>query len=91
MPERIHTDEYGRRYVLRYVVTQGNPEMGGRMLAQPMQGRYTYATKKEAQKHCDAFLAHNSHEVLASLFHLPLTVKVCRCYPGHYDPIGLYL
>jgi len=90
-PEEIFTDQYKRRYVIRYVIAQQNPEMGGKKLIGPMQGQYTYATKQEATRHLDAILQNNSRELLQSAYHLPLSVEVCRCYPNHYDPIGLYL
>ena len=42
-------DEYGRRYVVLYVVTQVNKD-GNRVLADAQQGRHTYATREEAER-----------------------------------------
>lgn len=89
--ETIYTDQYYRQYVIRYVIAQQNPEMGGRKIVGPCQGQYTYATRQEAETHLTAMLENNSQDTLRQVYHLPLSVAECRCYPGHYDPLGPYL
>ena len=79
------TDEFGRRYVIRFVVT--HQRHGARRLAHAQQGRCTYATKEEAQHWIDTAIEVNSVERLNDLFGLPLEVRPCRCYPVHFDPM----
>lgn len=75
--------------VVRYVITHVGRH-GLRTLAEPQQGRFTYATHEEAQKHLDAMLAANSSEYLQTLFGFPLEVRACKCWAGHFDPVGIY-
>lgn len=73
----------------RYVVTQLGKH-GLRTLAHAAQGRYTYATPEEAQAWIDAAIAANGIERLADLYGLPIEVRACECWPGHFDPKGVY-
>jgi hypothetical protein len=78
-----------QEYVVRYVITHvGKYSM--RTLAQSAQGRYTYATEAEAQTMIDAMMANNSRATLESVYGLPLEVRPCKCYPGHFDPQSVY-
>lgn len=82
-------DTYNNDTVVRYVVTHIGRN-GLRTLATPAQGRYTYETAEEAQQHVDGMMQHNSLDTLKSLFGLPLEVRPCRCWPGHFDPVAVY-
>lgn len=75
--------------VIRYVVTHLDRN-GMRTLAAAAQGHFTYATRAEAQSHLDAMLANNSDDRLRSVYGFPLEVRACRCWPVHFDPIGVY-
>ena len=75
--------------VVRYVVTHIGRN-GLRTLATAAQGRYTHATREEAQADLDAMMANNSLDRLRSLFGLPLEVRACDCWPVHFDPMGVY-
>lgn len=75
--------------VTRYVVTHAGRD-GMRTLAQAAQGQYTYATPEEAQRMVDAMMRNNSRETLESVYVLPLEVRACKCWPGHFDPVGVY-
>jgi hypothetical protein len=72
---------------MRFVITHIDNRTGMRTLAEPMQGRYTYATIEEAQACRDAMMKANSPDRLASLFGLPLEVREVPCWPGHHDPM----
>ncbi len=65
----------------RFVITHINKD-GARTLAEPMQGRFTYATREEAQTRLDR-LAPSFKAVLS--FH-DLEVREVEVYPGHFDP-----
>lgn len=77
--------------VTRYVVTYVN-RYGARTLAQGCQGRYTYATEAEAQAWLDAMQANNGADTVRSVFgeNPRFEVRPCQCYPGHFDPMGVY-
>jgi hypothetical protein len=77
------------QFVTRYVVTHIG-QYGMRTLAEGAQGRWTYATLDEAQRHIDDMMSNNSMDTLKSLFGLPLQAMPCKCWPGHFDPIGIY-
>ena len=65
--------------VTRYVVTKLNRN-GERTLFDPQQGRYTYATREEAETRANAFL-HDCH-----CDGMKLEVRACECWPVHFDP-----
>lgn len=75
--------------VTRYVVTHIG-RGGLRTMAHAAQGRNTYATPQEAQAWIDAAMKNNSKERLENLYGLPLEVRPCQCYTGHFDPVGVY-
>jgi hypothetical protein len=79
----------GAGSVTRYVATHAGHD-GLRTLATAAQGRYTYATPEEAQAWIDAAMKNNSRDVLESVYVLPLEVRACECWPGHFDPKGIY-
>jgi len=67
--------------IIRYVLTHVNKD-GMRTLVDPMQGRYTYATKDEAQKRLDAF----KPQLESTLGYHDLEVRPVEVYPVHFDP-----
>lgn len=75
--------------VTRYVVTHIG-RGGLRTMAHAAQGRNTYAIPEEAQAWIDAAMKNNSLDRLNNLFGLPLEVRPCKCYAGHFDPVGVY-
>lgn len=84
-------DEHGRPYVMRYAVTHRNRD-GMRTFAGPAQGRFTYATDEEARAQLRALKDNNTRERLAEVYPDPdsLAVRLCRCWPGHHDPLGVW-
>lgn len=75
--------------VKRFVITHINRD-GMRALASPQQGRYTYATREDAQKRLDAIIANTTVAMIKSVWGLPLQVRECECYAGHFDPVGIF-
>jgi hypothetical protein len=77
--------------VTRYVLTYVNKD-GMRTLVGPQQGRCTYATPEEAEKHLADLRANNSPERLREFFGVPdkMEVRPCDCWPVHFDPVGIY-
>lgn len=77
--------------VIRYVVTHINKD-GMRTLAHAQQGRNTYETPEAAQAWINAAKANNTVATLQSVYPNPdsLEVRPCECYPGHFDPKGIY-
>ena len=78
-------------HVIRYVVTHMGKD-GLRTLCGPAQGRLTKETREEAQELLDNMMANNRMEngLLAGVYGPPLEVRAAKCYPGHFDPIGVY-
>lgn len=79
-------------HVIRYVVTHIN-EDGMRTLCGPAQGRLTNATPEEAQVLLDNIIKNNRLEMngrIAGVYGLPLEVRPVKCYPGHFDPMGVF-
>lgn len=80
--------------VTRYVVTHFGRD-GLRVLSFPAQGRYTFATRAEAEAAMAALLdvEHNGND-LASVYGPQAVgsfeVRTCECWPGHFDPKGIY-
>lgn len=81
--------EAANNAVIRYVVTHIGRH-GMRTLAEPAQGRFTYETAERAQQLLDAIMQNNSQDRLKSLYGLPLEVRPCKCWPVHFDPMGVY-
>lgn len=77
--------------VTRYVVTHVGTD-GRRVMANAAQGRHTYATREEGERMADLMRKNNRIEggKLAGVFGLPLQVRACPCYPGHFDPQRVY-
>ena len=77
--------------VWRYVATYIGRD-GLRTLATPAQGRHTFETAAAAQTWIDAIRANTRDETLRSVFGDPGTLAVCACpcWPGHFDPCGVY-
>lgn len=79
--------------VTRYVATYVNKD-GMRTLMTPAQGRCTHATPEAAQAWLDAVNnpETNSASVLASVYgsNPRFEVRPVACYPGHFDPIGVW-
>lgn len=82
----IHRDCYPTA-VRRYVLTFKNAA-GDRILFGAAQGRMTYASQEEAERYKAAVLANNSADTLARF--PELQVRACACWPGHFDPCGVY-
>jgi hypothetical protein len=78
-------------HVIRYVVTHIGKD-GLRTLCGPAQGRHTNETHEEAQQMLDSMMVNNLVEgdCLARVYGLPLEVHPVKCYPGHFDPMGIY-
>lgn len=78
-------------HVIRYVVTHLAKD-GLRTLCGPAQGRLTHETPEGAQQHLDSMMQNNQIEggLLAGIYGLPLEVRPVKCYPGHFDPMGIY-
>lgn len=83
----------GNNHVMRWVITKVNKD-GDRVLADPAQGRFTYATQQEAQARLDAITSspNNSADTLRDVFGdvSTLAVRCVPCHPRHFDPIGIY-
>lgn len=75
--------------VTRYVVTHAGNN-GLRTLAHAAQGRFTFATREEAEKSLCDMMQNNSRDSLEAVFTLPLEVRPCECWPGHFDPKSIY-
>lgn len=78
-------------HVIRYVVTHIDKN-GMRTLCGPAQGRLTKETREEAQELLDNMTRNNQMqgELLAGVYGLPLEVRPVKCYPGHFDPMGVF-
>jgi hypothetical protein len=76
--------------VTRYVLTY-KPDNGMRTLAFAAQGRNTFATPEEAG---EALELWSGPEGLPKAFSpsevASLEVRPCPCWPGHFDPCGIY-
>lgn len=79
--------------VRRYTVTHVNPQ-GMRRLSFSMQGRYTWATPEEAEEQLRLLLDFNSVDRLVSAYGPQaigtFEVRPVSCYPGHFDPLGMW-
>jgi hypothetical protein len=82
-------EEHMVDFVIRYVATVPCKDGIGRTLMCAAQGRYTHATPEEAQAWIDGYLTNNSQSTLDE-FGRDVQVRSCRCYPGHFDPMGVY-
>lgn len=89
----VHEDDIEISEVIRYVVTNlmGLPPDGApvRTLTFPAQGRYTYETHADAQAQLDLFKPGLRQKILGDRADT-LEVRPCKCWPGHFDPRGIY-
>lgn len=76
-------------HVIRFVATVPSKDGIGRTLMLAAQGRNTHATPDAAQAWIDAYLADNSSDILDH-FGRDVQVRPCKCYPGHFDPMGVW-
>lgn len=78
-------------HVVRYVPTYINRQ-GLRTLAGRAQGRDTFDTPRAAQKWIDTVVGVNSADVVRQVYGVDprFEVRACACFPGHFDPIGIY-
>ncbi len=75
------------RYVVTYINRDGMREMLG-----AKQGRHTYATEREANDYLKTMKANNDLAMMERLYGPigSLAVRPCECWPGHFDPVGIY-
>ena len=71
--------------VTRYVVTHIGSN-GQRTLTPGQQGRHTFETAAQAQAWIDTAIKNHSTAQLGLVFGLPLEVRPCPCWPGHFAP-----
>lgn len=74
--------------VTRYVVTQ--ERNGTRTLAEPAQGRYTYPTAEDAEDRMKILQIGGIARAIGTATASTLEVRPCECWPGHFDPKGIY-
>lgn len=76
--------------VTRYVPTFIGAN-GLRTLMLAAQGRHTFDTARDAERWIDAVRGHTSADTLRSIFgEDTFEVCACPCWPGHFDPCGVY-
>ena len=77
--------------VIRYVPTYVNKD-GMRTLMRGAQGRFTFATQAEAATWMAQVTANNSAGSLQQAYgdNPQFEVRPCACWPGHFDPKGIY-
>lgn len=85
----IGADVEVRECVPRYVITYQKPG-DNRTLLGAAQGRFTYETQQQAQEQLNAIQAANNASRLDELGWINLEVRVCPCYPEHFDPQTVY-
>jgi hypothetical protein len=85
------THYYDTHTVVRFVVTHLDTK-GNRTLLNPQQGRYTHATKEEAEQELANIKANNCEESIWELFGDPAAMEVrpCQCWNNHHDPVGIW-
>ncbi len=78
-------------FVTRYVVTYINGD-GLRTLAFAAQGRNTFSKKGEAALFLRSILAHTPPSTIEAIYGTEprFEVRPCECWPGHFDPRGIY-
>jgi hypothetical protein len=76
------------RFVITHIGTRGM-----RRLTDPKQGRYTYATREEAEGRMNAILSNVTNDI-AGVFGEQAVgsfqVRPVSCYPKHFDPMTCY-
>lgn len=78
--------------VKRWVLTHLD-KFGDRVVMSPVQGRYTYETREEAQVRLDNMLKNTSGDTLLQVFGKKPDFRVdcVSCWAGHFDPVGIYV
>jgi len=80
-------------YVTRFVPTYIGRD-GLRTLLRAQQGRETFSTVEEAQDWLQALLSNTTPDTIRSIWGNDsidsFEVRECLCWPGHFDPIGIY-
>jgi hypothetical protein len=80
--------------VIRYVISHINKD-GMRVMTYTCQGRYTKATRKEAEQDLKDFLTNNTKECFSGVYGSQsigtFKVSAIECYPKHFDPQGCYI
>lgn len=76
--------------VIRFVITHHDAKTGLRTIIGPVQGRYTYATREEAERWIADAIKNNGPERLNEFYGFPLRAVPCPCWPGHFDPKTVY-
>lgn len=82
-------------HVIRYGLTFVERN-GDRILFDAAQGRYFPATAEEAQARCDAIKGNPGSMRKLAEIHGPqfadsFRVDPIKCWPGHFDPKGIYV
>lgn len=76
--------------VIRYVITHVGKD-GLRTLSLGAQGRYTYPTEEAAKDGLKLWAGPQGlPRVLTPDQVATLEVRACECWPGHFDPCGIY-
>lgn len=93
--ERTQTMEKRQfKTVTRYCVTHLDRE-GRRALSYPAQGRYSFATEKEAADLATAISGNNSVSNIVQVFGPQalgtFEARPVECYAGHFDPVSIWL
>ena len=83
------TDEHGRPYVVRWVVTHQAAD-GLRTLTRAAQGRCTFDDAQSAYNWMQAALANRREEDFPGVAPESFEVRPCRCWPDGHDPLGIY-
>lgn len=83
----LRLDPLVQRYVPTYLAADGLRTFMG-----AAQGRHTHEGPEGAQAWIDAVKTNNDTERLRSLWGDPdkWEVRACWCWPGHFDPVGIY-
>lgn len=92
--ERNRDDANVVRYAVYYPVGE-NAEEGTRTyaLTNAAQGRYTKATPEEAEEYMRKIQGNNGRQKIREAFNCEpedLRVFPVNCWPGHFDPKGIY-
>lgn len=86
-------DDVGRKFVWRWVVTHIGRD-GTRRMTDDLQGRYTRATKEEAEERARDIVASNRDGVVVDVFgpqaEGTFEARKVHCYPGHFDPMSAF-
>lgn len=77
--------------VIRFVITHVSDSNRLRTLTLGQQGRFTHATKDDAERRLAALRRPGGlARVLSPTEFQSLAVRMCECWDGHFDPCGIY-